>query len=143
MAEGIELPDSPTLPAVVLDCVQRPELEPRATARFLWRAAVRQVPLDGAFEVEAQLVVQIVLGRVPPEQGAQAEANVVQHRRLRGRRRRRNGGDSWKVGWAVSDADRRRHPGYPASSTWPTAVVRARQAWTSDSSCPSPLGVNR
>ena len=43
----------------------------------------------------------------------------------------------------MAGADRRRLPGYPAASTWPTAAVSARHASTSESSYRRPLGVSR
>ena len=82
LAQGVELPDAPAPAAVVLDDVHPAELEPGPPVRFPRRQAARQVLLGGAFEMEAQLVVEIVLGGVPAEQRAQAEAQVVQHRRV-------------------------------------------------------------
>ena len=98
---------------IVLDGVDRTEVEPRPPARFPDRQTARQVLLDGALEMEAQLVVEVFLDAAAPDERAQTEAEILKHR----------------------------PPSYPAPSTRPTAVVSARHASTSDSSCPRPSGV--
>ena len=62
----VDQSQAPRLPAVVLDDVDRAEGEPRPPARFPDRQPARHVQLDGALEMEAQLVVQIVLGAAAP-----------------------------------------------------------------------------
>lgn len=54
---------------------------PRRSARLPNRQAARHVLLDGSFEMEAQLLVQIVLGATPADEGPKSEPQVFQHQR--------------------------------------------------------------
>ena len=70
LMKGVELPDAPALPAVVLDDIYLAELEPRSPPGFSRREPAGHMLLGAAFEMEAQLVVEVVFRGAAAEEGA-------------------------------------------------------------------------
>ena len=78
LRENVDQREAARVARVVLDAIESAEAEPRAPFGLVARNAGRDVLLDFALDVKAQLIVQLALDGGPLEERAHAKAQVAQ-----------------------------------------------------------------